>query len=103
MSKLDEYLTIKEAADYLGVCANTLRNWGTSGKIKEHRNPMNGYRLYAPEDLASLLKRIQKSGEYPIFAWTFALDCCTEDSLASVAPVNWLISMMLCARHCPMS
>jgi hypothetical protein len=26
MSKLDEYLTIKEAAEYLGVCSNTLRN-----------------------------------------------------------------------------
>jgi hypothetical protein len=32
MSKLDEYLTIKEAADFLGVCANTLRNWGANGK-----------------------------------------------------------------------
>lgn len=65
MSKLDEYLTIKEAADYLGVCANTLRNWGANGKIKEHRNPLNGYRLYAPEDLDALLKQIKESGAYP--------------------------------------
>jgi len=62
MSKLDEYVTISEAADYLGVCCNTLRNWGASGKIREHRNPMNDYRLYAPKDLDSLLKQIRTSG-----------------------------------------
>jgi DNA-binding transcriptional MerR regulator len=65
MPKLDEYLTIKAAAAYLGVCQNTLRNWGNSGKIKECRNPLNGYRLYAPQDLEALLRNIQESGEYP--------------------------------------
>lgn len=65
MSKLDEYMTISEAADYLGVCCNTLRNWGASGKIREHRNPMNDYRLYAPKDMDSLLKQIRTSGAYP--------------------------------------
>ena len=65
MSKLHEYLTVKEAAEYLGVCTNTLRNWGASGKIREHRNPMNGYRLYAPEDLAAVLQQITESGAYP--------------------------------------
>ena len=62
MPKLDEYLTIKEAADYLGVCANTLRNWGGSGKIKEHRNPMNGYRLFKIADLQKLIATIEESG-----------------------------------------
>ena len=65
MSKLDEYMTISEAADYLGVCCNTLRNWGASGKIREHRNPVNDYRLYAPNELNALLKNIQESGTYP--------------------------------------
>jgi MerR family copper efflux transcriptional regulator len=65
MSKLDEYLTINEAAEYLGVSPNTLRNWGASGKIKEHRNPMNGYRLYVPEDLDTVLNQIKESGQYP--------------------------------------
>ncbi len=65
MPNLDDYLTIKIAADYLGVCANTLRNWGASGKIKEYRNPMNDYRLYSPSDLDTLLKQIQASGECP--------------------------------------
>lgn len=65
MSKLDQYMTITEAAEYLGVCTNTLRNWGTGGKIKEHRNPMNSYRLYARADLKKLLTQIERSGEYP--------------------------------------
>ena len=64
MTKLDEYLTIKDAAEYLGVCANTLRNWGTSGKIKEHRNPMNGYRLYRRGELDDLLNQVQDSTKH---------------------------------------
>ena len=44
MEKLDGYLRIKEAAEYLGVSANTLRNWGRDEKITEHRHPMNNYR-----------------------------------------------------------
>ena len=65
MSKVDDYLTIKQAAKHLGVCMNTLRNWGASGKIREHRNPMNGYRLYSRAELDRLLDRIEESGEYP--------------------------------------
>ncbi|QDU44532.1 Helix-turn-helix domain protein [Symmachiella dynata] len=65
MPRLDEYLTITEAADYLGVCTNTLRNWGASGKIKERRNPINSYRLYARDDLDAVLQQINDSGEYP--------------------------------------
>ena len=55
MPKLDDYLLIAEAADYLGVCQNTLRNWGASGKIRERRHPINGYRIYTKQDLDRLL------------------------------------------------
>lgn len=61
MQKLDEYLTIKEAADFLGVSSNTLRNWGRDGKIAMHRNPVNGYRLFRQSDLDQLLNDTQKS------------------------------------------
>ena len=57
MPKLDEYLQIAEAAEYLGVCCNTLRNWGRSGKIAEHRHPINNYRLYKVTDLEKILSR----------------------------------------------
>lgn len=65
MPKLDEYLTIKEAAEYLAVSANTLRNWGASGKIPIHRNPMNNYRLFKLSDLQELLEEVEISGSTP--------------------------------------
>ena len=60
MDKFDGYLRIKEAAEYLGVSANTLRNWGRDGKITEHRHPMNNYRLYKKDDLTRLLRLTSK-------------------------------------------
>ncbi len=56
MPKLDGYLRIKAAAEYLGVSPNTLRNWGRSGKLAERRHPINDYRLYAKEELDALLE-----------------------------------------------
>lgn len=61
MEKLDEYLRIKEAAEYLGVSPNTLRNWGRDGRIIEHRHPVNNYRLYKKDDLTQLLRHANKS------------------------------------------
>ena len=63
MTKLDSYLTIKEAAEYLGVSANTLRNWGRDNKLPMHRNPINGYRLFKITDLDRFLANIEKSKE----------------------------------------
>lgn len=59
MPKLDRYLRIKEAAEYLGVSPNTLRNWGRSGKLAERRHPINDYRLYAKKELDALLKEAE--------------------------------------------
>lgn len=61
MEKLDAYLTIREAAAFLGVSPNTLRNWGRDGKVPMHRNPINGYRLFKRSDLEQLLKEIATS------------------------------------------
>jgi MerR family transcriptional regulator, copper efflux regulator len=65
MGKLDEYVTIKDAATYLGVALNTLRNWGLAGKIKTYRHPMNNYRLFKQSDLEGLLQEIEESGKHP--------------------------------------
>jgi len=62
MLKLDGYLRIKEASEYVGVSPNTLRNWGRDGRIEEHRHPVNNYRLYKKFDLDRLLKKTDKSG-----------------------------------------
>jgi MerR family copper efflux transcriptional regulator len=51
-------MTITDAAEYLGVSPNTLRNWGRDGKIPMHRNPINGYRLFKQSDLDKVLETI---------------------------------------------
>lgn len=61
MKKIDDYMRIKEAATFLGVAPNTLRNWEKEKKIEVYRNPQNRYRLYKREDLETLLNQIQKS------------------------------------------
>ena len=61
MKKIDEYLLIREAAEFLGVTPNTLRNWEKEKKIKVYRNPQNSYRLYRKEDLEQLLVSIKPS------------------------------------------
>jgi len=65
MAKLDEYVTIKEAAEFLGVSPNTLRNWHRDGKIPVFRSPISNYRLFRKADLEELLRRIEESGTYP--------------------------------------
>jgi DNA (cytosine-5)-methyltransferase 1 len=59
MTKINDYLKIQDAADFLGVDPNTLRNWEKDKKITPYRNPINQYRLYKKEDLEKLLNNIK--------------------------------------------
>lgn len=52
------YLTIKQAADFVGVTPLTLRNWDKKGKLAAYRHPVNNYRLYRFADLEKLQKSI---------------------------------------------
>jgi MerR family transcriptional regulator, copper efflux regulator len=56
---LRDYLKVSEAAEFLGVSAATLRNWDRAGRVKATRHPVNSYRLYRKEDLASLLEKVK--------------------------------------------
>lgn len=60
MIKITDYLKIQDAAKFIGVTANTLRNWEKEKKITVYRNPQNSYRLYKKEDLEKLLNSIQQ-------------------------------------------
>lgn len=60
VDKLRDYLRIAEAAEYLGVSPNTLRNWEKAGKVVAHRHPINGYRLFKQEGLDVLLMRVKR-------------------------------------------
>ena len=59
MEKLREFLRISEAAEYLGVSPNTLRNWQNAGKVVAVRHPVSGYRLFKRKDLDALRGRAE--------------------------------------------
>jgi DNA-binding transcriptional MerR regulator len=54
-----EFVLVKEAAEMLGVCPNTIRAWGADGKLTEHRHPINGYRMYKRGDIDRLLEQMR--------------------------------------------
>jgi len=60
VTKLKDFLRISEAAEYIGVSPNTLRNWESAGKIVAHRHPMNDYRLFLREELDALLQKVER-------------------------------------------
>ena len=60
---LNDYLTTKEAAAFLGVTPETLRNWDRTKKFCPARHPINGYRLYRREDLEALLAKVSRRSE----------------------------------------
>ena len=65
MTKLRDFLRISEAADYLGVSPNTLRNWERAGKIVAHRHPVNRYRLFKREELDAVLRQADRPSRRP--------------------------------------
>ena len=58
--RLNDYLKIADAAEFLGVSQNTLRTWGRLGKVKVRVNPANGYRLFRQSDLESFLRKVAR-------------------------------------------
>jgi DNA-binding transcriptional MerR regulator len=51
-------LTIKLAAQLLGVSEPTLRRWDKAKKFVARRHPINGYRLYERSKVLAMRKRI---------------------------------------------
>ncbi len=60
MEILRDFMRVTQAAQYLGVPPNTLRNWENAGKILAVRHPVNGYRLFKRRDLDALLKQAKE-------------------------------------------
>ena len=58
-----DYLTVKEAAQLLGVSPDTLRNWDRADKLKPVRHPINRYRLYRRQDLEGLLQQMTSDSQ----------------------------------------
>ena len=57
-SKAPVLLTVREAAEFLGVSAPTLRRWHALGKFKAKRHSINGYRMYVEADVLRLRNAI---------------------------------------------
>jgi len=55
---MSTYVTLNEAASYLGVSKATLRNWDKSGKLRALRHPVNRYRVYALSDLREIQSQL---------------------------------------------
>jgi len=56
VAKLNEYVTVAEAAAYLGCSADTLRRRDRANKPPARRHPVTGYRLYLPGELDEFLR-----------------------------------------------
>lgn len=50
----DNYISIKQASEILGVSTLTLRNWDKNGKFPAVRHPINNYRVYKIDNLRRL-------------------------------------------------
>ena len=59
MKTMQEFLLVKEVARLLQVSPNTVRAWADSGKLPEHRHPVNNYRLFRAKDVEKLRRLIQ--------------------------------------------
>lgn len=60
LNKLDEYLTVGQAASHLGVSKDTLRRWDNDGKLTARRHPVTGFRLYILAELDTILAGASK-------------------------------------------
>ena len=58
---LSDYLRTSQAAEFLGVSAGTVRNWEKQGKLRAHKLPQNGYRLFLKTDLEEVLREVKDS------------------------------------------
>lgn len=52
----NEYLSIKETSQILGVTTLTLRNWDKNGKFPALRHPINNYRVYKIDEIKKLVE-----------------------------------------------
>ncbi len=57
---MNGYLKILDAAQFLGVTTQTLRNWDNQKKLTPYRHPLNNYRMYKRTQLETLLKKVRK-------------------------------------------
>lgn len=81
------FLTRKEAADYLQISIDTLRNWEMNGLITVKRK-QNGYRVYRDEDIRRLkIIRSLRCANYSLSAILRLLNTLSRNSEADIRQV----------------
>lgn len=55
VAKINDFMTVGQASEYLGVSKDSLRRWDRAGKLKARRHPVSRYRLYLKSDLDTFL------------------------------------------------
>lgn len=63
MTEDDDYLQVGEAADYVGVSAQTLRRWDRDGRVTAVRRPGSSYRYYRRADLEPFRLEYRRASE----------------------------------------
>ncbi len=58
---MQEHLTVKEAADLIGVTPQTLRTWEKKGELVPYRNPINKYRIYKLIQIENFLESMAEA------------------------------------------
>jgi len=51
----DEYMSVSEFANRVGVAVSTLYNWDKSGKLKPHHRTIGGKRVYSSGQVQAYL------------------------------------------------
>ena len=65
---MDNFISISDVANIIGVNKETLRRWDKTGNFPSSRNPINNYRVYKPEDIELFLRKIESGGKI-ILGW----------------------------------
>ncbi len=65
MKNRNDYMKIKEAAEFLKVTTTTLRNWDKQGRLVAYRHPMNNYRMYKREQIDEIVNKLGKRRDIP--------------------------------------
>lgn len=61
MLKMNQYLKIKQASEFLGLSIQKLVRMDRGGDLIAYRMPGSKYRLYTQEQLEGFLKSIQEN------------------------------------------
>jgi DNA-binding transcriptional MerR regulator len=65
VTRLAEFVTVEQTAEFPGISANTLRTWHRDARLSVSRDPIHGCRLFKKADLEGLPHQIEESGIHP--------------------------------------